>query len=236
MNPKSPSLEVISTDGTSTDERRRVPRLNLTHEQFRLDGGKVFLVSDLSEGGMALRLLESSDRGLFPPGAMLNGTLNIHGERVTLRARVKHVGQELIGCQFHELDDRTVAKLKDLFDPKRLGQDLRPIPTQEDGPLWYHGMSGTDVLLWRQMDGRYHRFMVYVLGSYVQWEEEKPVVTGRVASAFERSEVWGVVRFETQILSPDPRPDAGKLSVAKTLLLSSNLPQELKKWCGRQLS
>jgi hypothetical protein len=59
--------------------------------------------------------------------------------------------------------------------------------------------------------------------------------TGQVNSSYEQSEVRGVVRFETLLLKPDGRADRGKLNIAKSLVLSSNLPQDLKKWCVRQL-
>ena len=37
------------------------------------------------------------------------------------------------------------------------------------------------------------------------------------------------------LLEPDDAPDQAKLDVARTLIHCSNLPHELKKWCGRQL-
>jgi hypothetical protein len=51
----------------------------------------------------------------------------------------------------------------------------------------------------------------------------------------QRGEEWGAVQFETIVLDADTQPDPDKLSIAKDLILSSNLPQDLKKWCVRQL-
>jgi hypothetical protein len=185
---------------------------------------------------MALRILDARDRIHFAVGARMKGILNLRGEKIHLAAQVRHAGVEIVGCEFQDLDAGTTERLREAFDPEQLGRDLKPIPTEVNGPLWYHGMSGTDLLLWRGLDGQYTKLVVYVLGSYVQWDAERGLETGRVDSAFERSEVWGVVRFETLLLRSDPAKDAGKLAVAKTLVLSSNLPQDLKRWCGRQLS
>ena len=213
-----------------------MPRLNLTTEQFRLSqNGKIFSVFDLSLGGMALRVLDRADLTVFTVGARVEGSLNLHREKYHVTARVRHVGTELVGCEFEELDAEVTAVLTQFFDPKALGQELRPIPAAENGALWYHGPSGTDLILWRGVDGQYRRFTLFVLGSYAQWETEVGTTTGRASPSFEKSEVRGVVRFETMLLEPDSRPDAGKLSIAKTLLLSSNLPQDLRGWCVRHL-
>lgn len=240
MSKKSPDLEVISnpiTDRASAMERRRLPRLNLTTEQFRLaQNGKVFSVADLSSGGIAFRVLVPTDLDLFPIGEMIDGTINLKGEKYSIKARVRHRGIDLVGCQFEELDSKFNDALNRFLDPVSLGQDLKPVPAEQGGPLWYHGPSGTDLLLWRKNDGRYHRFVLYLLGSFAQWDEEKGISTGHITPAFEQSDVRGTIRFETMLLNTDPRPDEGKLNIAKTLIMSSNIPQDLKKWCERQLN
>jgi hypothetical protein len=233
-NEKSPNLKSVSDQEGS--ERRRMPRLNLTGEQFRLGlNGKIFSVADLSTEGMALRVLEPNDLAVFPVASRIEGTLNLRGEKYPVHAQVRHVGRELVGCEFSDLKDDVRTALKRFLDPEALGRELRPIPAGEGGALWYHGPSGTDLLLWRGSDGQYRRFALFVLGSFAQWEDDSGLTTGRASASYEQSEVRGVVRFETMILDKDPVADAGKLSVAKTVILSSNLPQELRKWCIRQL-
>jgi hypothetical protein len=235
MTP-SRNLEDASDSQAKASERRRVPRLNLTTEQFRLTAtGKIFSVADLSTEGMALRVLEPSDLAVFPVAAVVEGTLNLRGDKHAVRARVRHVGRDLVGCQFDGLGGAVTEALRRLLDPTVLGRELKPIPSAEGGALWYHGPTGTDLLLWRGTDGQYRRMALFVLGSYAQWDEASGLSTGRVRSSFEDSEVRGVVRFETLLLDGDSHPDAGKLKVAKTLILSSNLPQDLKKWCARHL-
>ncbi len=233
MTLKSPSLEVVSS---TTVEKRRLARINLTSEQFRYkDSGKIFSVFDLSKGGMALRILDADDRVHFPLGRRIEGTLNLKRHKFDVVARVKRIGSDLIGCEFEELSSEALSALQEFFDPVALGQELKPVDTEIGGPLWFHGRSGTDLLVWRRVDGQFSRFVLYLMGSYIQWDDAHRVSTGRVDSSQERGEVWGEFRFETLLLQPDLVPDTGKLKVAKTLILSSNLPQDLKRWSTRQL-
>jgi len=234
MTTKSPSLENISKPSR---ERRRLPRLNLAGEQFRLDrSGKIFSVSDLSAEGMALSLLESEDLKTFPVAARLSGTLNLHGAKYAIHAKVRHVAPSMIGCEFEDLSPDTVTAITQYLDPAVLGSELRPIPSPEMSSLWYRGPSGTSLFLWRMADGQFYRMALFVLGTYIQWSEQEGLATGRSQAADELNEVRGIVRFETLLLEPDPTPDSGKLSIARTLVNSSPLPQDLKRWCVRQLS
>ena len=202
-------MKILNNDQTIKDtetpqgsERRRMPRLNLSAEQFRLSqNGKIFSVVDLSTHGMALRVLDRNDLGLFPIGMHLQGILNFRREKYAIKARVRHLGVDLIGCEFEAADKEVqsvLAILARYLDPAVLGAELKPIPSG-DGATWYHGPSGTDLLLWRGTDGQYRRLAVYVLGSYVQWEKDEGLSTGIVKSSFEASEVRGVVRFETML-------------------------------------
>ncbi len=238
MTHKSPDLEVISNENRASDgmERRRVPRLNLTSEQFRLaKNGRVFSVADLSVGGMALRLVDRQDLALFPVAARISGVLNLRREKYHVEAVVRHVGRDLVGCEFEPLEGLTKQAIEQFLDPDTLGQELKPIPA-EDGALWYHGPSGTDVLLWRRADGQFHRFVLFLFGTFVQWEEDVGVTTGRLRSSFEASEVRGVIRFETMLLDPDEQADPGKLLVAQKLVASSPMQHDLKKWASRHLT
>jgi hypothetical protein len=218
-------------------QRRRVPRLNLTTEQFRhAQNGRIFSVADLSIDGMALRVLDRNDLALFPVGVRFEGTLNIRRNKFPIKAQVRHLGTEMVGCAFDDLNDKTREIINSFLDPAVLGQELKPIPATDGVALWYHGPSGTDLLLWRSADGQYVRMMLFVLGSYAQWDVSGGVVTGRLSASFERSEIRGVIRLETMLLQPDEKPDADKLNVARVLLLHSPLPEDLKGWCARHFT
>jgi hypothetical protein len=237
----SPSLEVVSDSGTGTEapsaERRRLPRLSLSAEQFRLSQtGKIFSVVDLSTHGMAIRLLDRQDFLLFPVATHVTGTLNLAGEKHSIQAQVRRLGVETVGFEFEGLAPEVQGAIDRFLSPKRLGEELKPLPHSEGGStLWYHGNSGTDLLFRRGADGQYHRMTLYMLGSFVQWSENDGVATGRVRPSDSPSEPRGVMRLETLWLDADSQADLGKLAVAKTLILSSNLPEDFKKWCTRKL-
>jgi len=238
MTETSPNLEVVSSKTKdSNQERRRLPRLNLAGEQFRHDRlNKIFSVVDLSPGGMALQILEREDLQHFPMGVEFDGTLNVQGEKIRLKAFVRHWGQDTVGCQFASGQVALETAIAKHLDPVTLGQELKPIPSSETGSIYYRGSSGTHLYLWRSSDGQYHRMALYVLGSYIYWDAEQGLVTGRTSPAEESSEVRGIFRMETMLLEPDQKPDPGKLGIAKTLLQSSNLPQDLKSRCIRHLA
>ena len=247
----STELTVISNESDpskrsaeSGAERRRRPRLTLTEEQFRLGlNGKIFSVADLSVDGMALRIIDVQDLQVLPFAARVDGILKLKGEKYPVKAKVSRVSTQVVGFQFEDLGAETRAALERFLDPVALGSELKPIPASTgsgesgDGPtIWYHGPSGTDLLFWRSLDGQYRRFMLYVLGSFVHWDQERGLVTGTSRpSGAQSGEQWGIFRFETHLTQDDAKPDPGKLSVAKTLILGSNLPQDLKKWCSRQM-
>ncbi|HLD99041.1 MAG TPA: PilZ domain-containing protein [Bdellovibrionota bacterium] len=242
MTQKSPNLEVVLNEQDvkalrkRIDERRRLPRLNLAGEQFKLSTGKIFSVSNLSNDGMALRVLERADLEFFPIATRIQGTLKLAGQKFETRAIVRHLGGDAVGCQFDGISEDLKAVLARFLDPEELGRELKPIPASELGAVWYRGPSGTNLLLWRANDGQYRRIALFVLGNYMQWDESSGLTTGQTHASDECAEVRGIVHFETMLLDVDEKPDPKKLEVAKKLLMSSNLPQDLKKWCVRQFS
>ncbi len=238
---KSHTLEVVSNTRATSDgpvdprERRRLPRLNLSREQFRLSSnGKIFSVIDLSNEGMALRLIDREDLILFSIGAELEGSLKLRNEKFPVRARVRHLARDLVGCEFVALSDTVTEVLKKSLDPTFLGKELRPLPSDGNGTLWYHGTSGTDLLFWRAADEQYHRVALIVLGTFVQWDQADGLTTGSVGASQEQAENYGLIRYETLLFLPDDNADSTKLGIAKQLVLSSNLPLDLRKWCVQQ--
>ena len=235
---KPPSLEIVSRvfpeSQTPASEKRRRPRLCVTSEQFRLSAtGKIFSVVDLSLEGMGIRVIDRGDFQIFPIAAEVLGTLNFHGEKLPVCGKVRRLGSDIVGCEFEKLAPDVNKTLERFLDPVELGRELKPIPAGDAGTTWYHGPTGTDLILWRGVDGQYRRLTLYLLGSFIQWEEGEGLTTGAVLPSNIQSEVRGVVRFETLLMNQDLIPAADKLNLAKTLLASSNLPPDLKKWCLR---
>lgn len=213
-----------------------VPRLSLSAEQFRLQtSGRVFSVIDLSLSGMALLIADSKDRVHFHVGASIEGHLNIRREKYTVAARIAYVQGDRVGCQFENLMRKGLDAIQSLLEPETLGADLKPVPALDSSLLWYHGPLGTDLLIQRSADGSYGGFSVYVLGNYVQWAQDEGVTTGLVSAASEPHVSWGIHRLQTLELQPDEQADEKKLGIAKTLILSSKLPNALKNRCVRTL-
>lgn len=264
MKDRSPNLVIISnhsekeSDSASESregkfsgggaERRKIFRLNLSSEQFRLAAnGKIFPVSDLSAGGLALRILDPADLLHFQVGADLDGLINLRRLKYVVHGKVRSIGRDRVGCEFLNLPEETQAALRAYLDPVHLGQELKLVPA-ESGQLCYYGPSGTHLFLWQDLPATadalaypgpagtpLSRWALFMLGSFVQWDAVTGLTTGKVNSSYEASENRGVLRFETFLLSADAKPDPGLVAVAKTLILSSNLPKELGDQCGKQL-
>lgn len=228
QTPTSPHL-VLTSDSTLAVERRRVPRVTVTGELFKNAGnGRVYTVCDLSTGGMCLRLLEGDDRALFTVQAYLSGTLNLRGEKFPVAARVRHVGAERIGCQFESMSASVESALAEALDPTKLGAGLRAMPVAGPGSHWYRGPSGTDLIWEEASNGGMVRVLLTFLESFVSWESDGGLTTGRVMPSSKASEASGLLLWETLDLASDAGVDAEKLRIAKTILLSSNLKKELK--------
>lgn len=215
-------------------EKRLLPRLTVSHEVFRhADTGKFFAVADLSTGGMAIRVSDREDLFLFMIGAEVHGILNIRHEKFQISGKVRHLGRDLVGIEFAELPASVAHALAGYLDPVMLGQELRPVPTG-DTALLYASTSGTEVFFDRDPEGRFKRVTVLLLGSLIQWDERTGLRTGLVKNSFEESLVTGVTRLETMLFQEDFAIDPQKLNLAKRLVSSSNLSEDLKKFCLRR--
>jgi hypothetical protein len=216
-------------------EKRLLPRLTVTHEVFRDSiTGKFFAVADLSQKGMALRVVDREDLYLFMVGAEVQGTLNIRREKFQISGRVRHLGRELVGIEFDQLPSSVEHALEGYLDPTTLGRALRPVPTG-DASLLYASTSGTELLLNREADGRYTKITVMILGSLIQWDARTGLRTGLLRNSYEDSLVFGVTQLETMLFDEDSAIDPQKLNLAKQLISSSNLSEDLKKFCIRRL-
>ncbi len=224
------------SDGTDQNqaagERRRVPRLMLPAEQFRHgQTGKIFPVVNLSIGGMGIRILDSADQVLFAVGMEFAGTLNLQREKYPVKLRVQHAKSGMAGCRFTELDPRLSVALFRISDPATLGPELRPFPAPLTGAQAFHGPLGTELLLWRGIDGGFKRLLLIHMGLFVQLEEGQSfATTGYCTEKMDPSMSVGVLRYDTLLLNADDELDPAKVDVANSLVMSSNLSSEAKKW------
>ena len=233
---KTPKKTLEVAKPSQSSERRNLPRLILTTEQFRLNqNGKLFPMGDLSKKGMGFLLTEPEDRLLFIVGHSIEGILNLLRQRYPVKAKVRSVSADRVGCEFESPSADLIKAIDAVMDPKRLGESLKPMPAGVTGMLWYHGAMGTDLFFTRSVDGQYSSFTLYVFRDFVQWDREKDLQTGSTHGVSGANPSEGALRHQTLELKPDDAADPKKLDIAKTLILSSKLPLELQKWCIRHL-
>ena len=223
-------------------EQRRVPRLTLSSELFRVVKInnepliKTFSLADLSTGGLGLTLLSEEDQTLFRLGAKVVGHLSLAKQKFLVEATVKHVSGTRIGIHFERTEPVLQNALQNFLHPANLGADFKWIPIAEEGLSWYHGTLGTELLLRGSHESLIADWIFYAGESYVQWDEVEGFVTGRTLEAAGGETLEGVLRLRAIRLLPDPAVDPAKLEIAKTRLLRSNLPQGLTGQMSKQFA
>jgi len=240
MKKTPQNLEVISSGNNKAKqedaERRRVYRMSVGTEQFRLkENGKVFSVVDMSDSGMALRILDPDDHILLTVGRKLEGSLNLDGKKFDISAQVRHSGADIVGCRFSDLSKHNFSNIHEFVDPKRIGPLLHAIPRADSGTIWYRGPSGTELVFIKTKSDNLIRFSLWMSAILVQWDEGNGLFTAYTRPSPQRSEKQGVFYLDTLVIKRDSEPDSAKLSIAKKLIMSSNLPQELKDFCQQRI-
>ncbi len=243
-NEQTTTLQEVKSPAPGEDlggkaaERRSLPRVSLSSEQFRLAAnGKVFAVADVSLEGMALRLLSVEDRVLFPVGMAIEGSLKLGPRRHRIQAVVRNLRGDHVGCEFVKLESEVRQELVRRLDPADLGQTLRPMPTPvglADGPLdwlWFHGHCGTELLARPAEQGKLKRLILVLWGTqFVEWCAHSGLNTGVVRFADSQSSAQGVFRLASEWFESDATLDPAKLHLAETLLKHANLPDGWKAW------
>jgi len=88
-------------------------------EQFKLaENGKVFGVADLSLSGMGIRILDQNDLLYFPIRKEIQGTLKIKNEKHEIKAWVRSIRPDQVGCEFHALSPGAQASVSHALSRK----------------------------------------------------------------------------------------------------------------------
>ncbi len=242
-NSKSNSFKVISTPqqeagpGALDLERRRVPRLNLGTEQFKLNAtGRLFSVIDLSQTGLALWASDPVELVEFVVGMRLAGVLNLGQIKFPVEIHVRNHSKNRIGAEFVSPSHEIGLAIHQSFDPVALGKSLKPIPAMERGELWYFGASGTHLSLRRLNDGQFDHLSLCFGDSLVQWDSEQGLQSGNLIQSESPGELRGIFRLDTLFFKRDSSMDKEKLERARQVLMHSHLPNEIKGWGVRQFS
>ncbi len=229
MTSHTPNQPVNSMQKTQS-ERRRFSRVPLAREQFRHAGnGKIFLISDLTEQGMGIKIIDPEDLILFTAGSRFEGIVNLDGEKCSVSVFVRHVNRHWVGCEFIELNPEVKQSIRSYLDPERLGKSMSLRPSL-DGSLWYHGAAGAEFWIWQHGEGEFRSLALVMHGLCVFFEDQE-LKTGKLISNGKQSESRGIFSLDSSDFELDLAPSSEKLGIAKRLILSSNLSVELKKKC-----
>jgi len=235
--PEGPSLSGDRADSVEHTEQRRLPRLNLSDEQFRFnENGKIYSVSNFSWEGMAFRLLDETDSFLFPVGREIQGILKMEDHKLQVTAKVTHVDSQQVGAMFKALDEKVSNVIREYLDPRHLGKLLKSMPTPNAEGLWLHGPSETEVLLRMRSDGSWGKMTITLLGQLIQWDNETGLQTGKLDPAGKKVTDHGLLHVGTFAFHPDGEPDVEKVQMALAMIECASIPEPLLKICRERLA
>lgn len=212
----------------------------------------------LATGGDGSRVQD--DLLLWTLGARLEGSLKLQDQVLPVQLKVVFRQGARVGCEWDQPSAEVSARLEALLSPEVLGRELKALPfhkpsfselSPEDdrsqlggaGQLsstlkverhWFHGASGTDILVeaTAERPQQVIELAIYLLGFYVEIKRlskgELGIRTGVVQSVTQAASQGQLQELDAVDVTLDPVPDQEKLSVAKRMVLSSNLPQWVK--------
>ena len=147
-------------------DKRRVPRIALTKEQFKL--GR-FVTGTLNLNGKKV-----------PVRAQVR-----HIKTQMTGCEFIDLDQDTETIINHFLDPTELGK-ELRASPEASG----------DGAIWFHGPTGTDFMVWRGIDGEFYKFSIFLLGNYVQWLQDEGLMTGIFQSEGSVGSMGSVTLFE----------------------------------------
>jgi len=231
---EKPRLEKV-TEG-KIQQKRKMPRIALSQEQFRLsDNGKIFSVINLSLDGLALKVLETKDSFFFPIGREVSGHLKIEEYKIPLKLKVVHIDRHFAGCQFENIEKESLNTLKNLLNPKYVGERLKLMPSYESQGFWYHGPFSTEVVIKKNKEGKNNELLISVLGSFLQWGEKKGLSTGISEDTADLDAESSLIHINPLTVIFDDSFDHSKLILCRDMLAASPLSSDLKAWCLQKL-
>lgn len=198
-------------------DRRTLPRLSITPSQFySAKFHKSFSIQDLSVGGVSLHLIDRNDLQFFAVGSEHKGTLKVEGARFEVQFKVKYIQGLGIGAAWEQATPELVGHIKKITDPGYLGASLKKMDLQDHSGFlqdanmaWYHAPVGMNLIVYGQK-----RWVLFFYQTFVQWDSEMGITTGKAAAEDEQSVNIGIIRLETRLLEYDRKPDQRILELA----------------------
>ena len=177
-------------------------------------------------GGLSIRLVDRADTPLFAVGTEHHGVLKVEGVKLPCHFQVRYIRGNLIGGEWVTLDKSLQDHLTHLSGPKTLGLNLKPydLPDSAD-TVWYHNPIGVDLLLYLS-EGKVSRWTLYIHHSFVSWEQDEAIRTGRALAEDEEGYAHGIVRVETRLIDYDLQVDHRLIETAIELIKNAPMKEE----------
>ena len=175
-------------------------------------------------GGLALRLVDRTDLPEFAVGTEHRGMVKVEGLRTEAIFKVRSIRGTLIGAEWVTPTKTLLDHLDRISHPEMLGSHLKlyDLPDLANA-IWYHNPVGVDWLFY-QATGEgataqgIGRWTLYIHHTFVQWDLESGISTGKTMAEDEEGYAHGIVRLETRLIDYDPVPDRKLLETAIALM------------------
>ena len=86
-------------------------------------------MSDLSLEGFGFWLSDPDDGAGFVVGFLIEGVINLMRQKHKVKARVRSVMRDRIGCEFEASSPEIDHAISHALSPVRLGQEMKAMPT-----------------------------------------------------------------------------------------------------------
>jgi hypothetical protein len=213
-------------------EKRKLPRFHITPCQF-LDArlNKSFSIQDISMGGLSLRLVDRNDLPDFYVGTEHKGNVKVEGLKTECMFRVRSIRGTLIGAEWVNPSKLLTDHLNQISHPEILGEHLKLYDLPDiSNAFWYHNPVGVDLLFYKASgEGAtsqgINRWTLYIHHTFVQWDIETGLTTGKSVAEDEEGYAHGIVRLETRLIEYDPHPARKLVETAIAMIEHATLTQ-----------
>jgi hypothetical protein len=217
-------------------EKRKLPRFHITPCQFHdAKLNKAFSVQDISLGGLSIRLVDRADLPEFAVGTEHRGVIKVEGLKTESAFKVRYIRGTLIGAEWTTPSKVLLDHLQQLSHPEILGEHLKLYDLPElANSIWYHNPLGVDLLFYKSSGGAsalgINRWTLYIHHTFIQWDLETGISTGKTLAEDEEGYAHGIVRLETRIIEYDAQADRMMIETSLALIEHAALAEhpELK--------
>lgn len=178
------NLNLIKTNLNEV-ERRILPRFpftTLTFKDLQEETTHAYEVTDISHTGMQLALKEGNSE--FNLGETLRGCLHWKKARLNIEGDIKWVKGGRLGVAFKNIPE---MDMKGFLSVSNVISSMKPLHHGNFEMSWPHNLKywlmsdgPVELFIWKQSDGDLGRFQFIIFDSYIEWDYEDGIKTGKV--------------------------------------------------------